>query len=100
MTDRSLRRLPRNERPHRLDFIGAALMVGATVALLLALSWGGVRYPWTSLQVMGLVGGSIVLWIAFALRLMLAPEPFIPLTMLMEKDVFGFVVAGFFSLLP
>jgi len=25
MTDRALRRLPRNDRPHRLDFIGAAL---------------------------------------------------------------------------
>src|SRR3954469_3058925 len=41
MTDRSLRRLPRNERPHRLDVIGAALMVAAAIALLLALGWGG-----------------------------------------------------------
>ena len=48
MTDRALRRLPRNERPHKLDFIGAALMVAAAMALLLALAWGGVRYPWGS----------------------------------------------------
>jgi multidrug resistance protein len=30
MSDRALRRLPRHERPHRLDLIGAALMVAAT----------------------------------------------------------------------
>ena len=46
MTDRALRRLPRHERPHRLDMIGAALMVAAAIALMLALGWGGVRYRW------------------------------------------------------
>ena len=45
MTERALRRLPRNDRPHELDVIGAALMVGAALALMLALAWGGVRYP-------------------------------------------------------
>ena len=98
MTDRALRRLPRHERPHRLDFVGAALMVAATVALLLALSWGRVRYGWASPQIIGLIAGSAVLWMLFALRLMRAPEPFIPLTMLKDKVVFGIVVAGFFSI--
>ena len=46
MTNRVLRRLPRHERPHRLDLLGALLMVLATVMLLLALSWGGQRYAW------------------------------------------------------
>ena len=31
--------------------------------LLLALSWGGVRYPWASAPILGLVGGSAVLWL-------------------------------------
>jgi EmrB/QacA subfamily drug resistance transporter len=98
MTDRALRRLPRNERPHRLDVIGAALMVSAAIALLLALGWGGVRYRWTSPEILGLLGASAVLWALFALRLMKAPEPFIPLTMLREPVVAGIVVAGFFSI--
>ena len=46
MTNRALKRLPRHERPHRLDLLGAALMVAAAIALLLALSWGGSRYGW------------------------------------------------------
>jgi predicted MFS family arabinose efflux permease len=98
MTDRSLRRLPRNDRPHKLDLLGAALMVCAAVALLLALSWGGVRYRWASLEIVSLIGGSLLLWIAFAWRLVRAPEPFIPLTMMKEPVVFGIVVAGFFSI--
>src|SRR6516162_3451175 len=37
MTARALRRLPRHDRPHKLDIPGVALMVAAAVALLLAL---------------------------------------------------------------
>jgi EmrB/QacA subfamily drug resistance transporter len=98
MTDRALRRLPRNERPHKLDFIGAALMVLAAIALLLALSWGGTRYRWTSPEIFALLGASAALWALFALRLVKAPEPFIPLTMMKEPVVFGIVTAGFFSI--
>src|SRR3954454_4015822 len=98
MTDRSLRRLPRNERPHRLDIIGAALMVAAAIALLLALGWGGVRYRWSSPEIVLLLGASALLWGLFALRLVKAPEPFIPLTMMREPVVFGIVIAGFFSI--
>jgi EmrB/QacA subfamily drug resistance transporter len=98
MSDRALRRLPRHERPHRLDLIGAALMVGAAVALLSALSWGGSRHPWSSVPVLGLFGGSVVLWTLFALRLMRAPEPLIPPSMVREPVVGAIVVAGFFGI--
>ncbi len=33
MSERSLRQLPRNERPHQLDVVGAVLMVGAGLSL-------------------------------------------------------------------
>jgi len=76
----SLKKLPRHDRPHKLDLLGALLLVSATVSLLLALSWGGLRYPWFSLPVIGLVIGSLVLWGLFAMRMRmrLAPEPLIP----------------------
>jgi EmrB/QacA subfamily drug resistance transporter len=98
MTNRALRRLPRHERPHRLDIPGAALMVAAAVALLLALSWGGSRYGWISAQILGLVGVSALLWALFVWRLMTAPEPFIPLTMVREPVVGAVVAAGFFGI--
>jgi EmrB/QacA subfamily drug resistance transporter len=98
MTNRALKRLPRHERPHRLDMAGAALMVGAAIALLMALSWGGIRYVWGSPQVLGLVGLSALLWMLFVWRLMTAPEPFIPLSMVREPVVGAIVVAGFFGI--
>ena len=38
VSSRALRRLPLVHRPHELDFLGAGLLVAATVSLLLALS--------------------------------------------------------------
>ncbi|OJJ68389.1 hypothetical protein ASPBRDRAFT_32988 [Aspergillus brasiliensis CBS 101740] len=32
----------------RLDYLGNLLLVGAIVSILIALSWGGTRYPWSS----------------------------------------------------
>ncbi len=78
MTNNLLKKLPRHERPHKLDFMGAGLMAFASVTLMLALNWGGIHYPWISPQVLGLFGVSILLWAAFVLRLNSAPEPFIP----------------------
>jgi EmrB/QacA subfamily drug resistance transporter len=77
MTNGLLKKLPRNERPHKLDFLGAALMALAAIAMMLALSWGGIHYPWASREVLGLLAVSVLLWAAFIWRLKTAAEPFI-----------------------
>jgi EmrB/QacA subfamily drug resistance transporter len=79
-----LRRLPRHERPHRLDFIGAALIMAAAVSFMLALNLGGVRYPWTSLPILSLFAISLVVAVGFVWRLATAPEPLIPLSILSD----------------
>ena len=81
MTDRALRKLPRNDRPHKLDVLGAMLMVGAALSLMLAMSWGGTRYGWASWPILGLlagVGGAV--GCCSRCGVATAPEPFIPLT--------------------
>ncbi len=87
ITNRVLRRLPRHERRHRLDLLGAVLMVLATTMLLLALSWGGQRYPWGSAQVIGLIVGSAVVWVLFVVRLWTAFEPLLPLEVILNPVV-------------
>ena len=87
MTNRVLKRLPRHERPHRLDVAGAGLMMAATVALLLALTWGGTRYAWTAPPIFALLAASALLWALFAMRLMTAREPFLPLALLFNPVV-------------
>jgi MFS family permease len=79
-----LRRLPRHERPHRLDIIGALLIVVATVAFMLAVTSGGVRYPWGSVQVVGLLAFSLMTGLLFVARLLTAPEPLIPIAILRD----------------
>lgn len=98
MTERALRRLPRHDRPHDLDVIGAVLMVGAAIVLLLALAWGGTHYPWTSWQIVSLIVCSAALWALFAIRLLTAREPFIPLSILHGRVTSTITCAAFFSI--
>jgi EmrB/QacA subfamily drug resistance transporter len=98
MTWNTLRRLPRHERRHKLDVLGAVLMVGATVAVMLALTWGGMRYPWDSVEILGLFALSAVFWVLFAIRLLSAAEPLIPLAV-MSNPVVGTGTAAAFCVM-
>jgi EmrB/QacA subfamily drug resistance transporter len=79
---KALARLPRHDRKHKLDLLGAGLMMASAIPLLLALTWGGTRYPWLSLPIAALVVASGVLSMLFAWRLTQASEPFLPLPVL------------------
>lgn len=87
MTHHALKLLPRHERWHRLDVLGAVLITAAIVTLMLALSEGGTRYAWGSVQILGLVAGSVILWALFAARMLTAEEPLVPLTVLRNQVV-------------
>jgi MFS family permease len=97
MTDRALRKLPRHDRPHKIDVLGALLMMLAALMLMLAMSWGGTHYPWASAPIVGLLAGAATVWLLFGLRIATAPEPFIPLSILREPTVRAVAAAGFFS---
>lgn len=65
----------------RIDFGGNAIFIGAVVAVLLALTWGGPVYHWNSAQILvplilGLLG--LLAFIAFEWTPQLAPEPSFP----------------------
>jgi MFS family permease len=79
---RLLQRLPRYERPHRLDLIGALLIVAASVSFMLALNLAGVRYSWTSTPIVALLATAAAVAALFIWRLATAPEPLIPLVVL------------------
>jgi EmrB/QacA subfamily drug resistance transporter len=87
LTNDRLKRLPRHDRRHKLDVLGAVLMTCATVSLMLALSSGGVRWPWTAPQILTLLGVSVVFWCAFAWRLGTAAEPLILPSILLNRVV-------------
>jgi EmrB/QacA subfamily drug resistance transporter len=74
------------ERPP-LDWAGAALLAGATTALMLACVWGGSRYPWASAQILGLFGAAAALAAGLVLREPRAADPIVPLSMLRSRSV-------------
>ena len=82
-----LKRLPRHERRHKLDLLGAVLMIAGAIPLLLALTWGGARYPWLSLPIVSLLAVAFVLSVLFAWRVSTAPEPFLPIPVLANPVV-------------
>ena len=63
----SMKRLPRHDRTHKLDILGATLMIAAAVALLLALTSGGTRVPWISPAIFGLVALAMALTVGVRL---------------------------------
>ena len=87
MTNNKLKKIPRHERPHALDFAGAVLLVAASVLVQLMLSWGGTRYAWSSAPVLGLLAASVIATALFIWRLKTAAEPLIPLSLLSNKIV-------------
>ena len=79
-----LRRLPRRERQHRLDVVGAVLVIAASSSFLLALNLGGIRYPWLSPPIAALFVCALVLGAGFVLHLRTAIEPLIPIAILAD----------------
>ncbi len=97
VTEFLLRQLPRHERPHRLDVIGALLIVLASLSFMLGLTIGGARYPWLSPQVLGLFCVALLIGAAFVVRLLTAPEPLIPIAILRNPVVCWTVAANAFG---
>jgi EmrB/QacA subfamily drug resistance transporter len=97
--DRRLRNLPQIRRPHRLDWLGGLLVVGATMALMLMLTLGGGLLPWRSPQVLGLGAAALALSAAFILHLARAPEPLIPLTIFANRVIDKASLSMFFAML-
>jgi len=102
-------RLPFRRVQHKIDFLGAALVMGAATALLLVTVWGGSLYPWGSVQIVGLTIVGIALLAVFFWWESKAEEPIIPLR-LWRNNVFaiattlefmvGFALFGAIIFLP
>ncbi len=103
--------LPRTSvrRQHKIDYLGASLLAGFAVGVVLATSWGGTTYPWGSPVIIGLFALSVLLLFGWWLSAHRAPEPVLPLR-LFRNSVFsvacaislaaGFAMFGALSYLP
>jgi EmrB/QacA subfamily drug resistance transporter len=84
---------PRERRP--IDWWGAATIVAATVPLLLAFSWAGTEYAWTSPQILGMLLLAIAMTGAFLFVESRAPEPILSLELFRGRTFSISVIAMF-----
>ncbi|MEO6338767.1 MAG: MDR family MFS transporter [Caulobacteraceae bacterium] len=84
--------------PGRIDILGAALIVTTFVPLLLALSWGGRDYPWSSPTILTLLGVAAAGLVAFLVTESLVVNPILSLGLFRNRvfatcNVASFVVS-------
>ncbi|HEU4543271.1 MAG TPA: MDR family MFS transporter [Jiangellaceae bacterium] len=106
VTSRALRRAPSIRRDHKIDYLGAALIVAAVSCILLYTAWAGGEYGWGDPFSLGLLAAGVLLTVAFVFAELRAEEPIIPLrlfrnrvytptvifTMLMGLAMFGGII--------
>ncbi|MDN3438498.1 MDR family MFS transporter [Planococcus sp. APC 3900] len=69
----------------KIDWLGAATLVGAVVCLMFAVELGGKEFAWVSPQSFGLFAGFAVLAIIFIIAERRADEPVIDFSMFKER---------------
>ncbi|MFH0913946.1 MAG: MDR family MFS transporter [Chloroflexota bacterium] len=72
---------------HQIDYLGVTTLILAVIPLLLALSWGGVDYEWSSPLIVGLLVFSALMTFSFIMVERHSPEPIIPLSLFRNQIV-------------
>jgi EmrB/QacA subfamily drug resistance transporter len=94
---------------HKIDYLGATTIAAFATAVVLATSWGGTTYAWSSPVIIGLFAVAAVMLVAWYFSARYAAEPVLPLK-LFRNSVFtvcsaiglaaGFAMFGALSYLP
>ena len=78
-----------------VDMLGIITLVGALAPGLLALTWGGTIYLWTSPMILGMIAFSAIMLVAFIIVERRAADPLLPFT-LFRESIFTLGSAGLF----
>jgi MFS family permease len=60
--------VPYKQRAEEMDYLGAVLLVCGLTSFVLAVNWGGVRYPWSSGTIVGLFVASGIICILLGVQ--------------------------------
>jgi EmrB/QacA subfamily drug resistance transporter len=101
--------LPTKTNPHRIDYMGAALLTAGITAVVLVTTWGGTQYGWGSATIILLGTFGVAALAAFCWVESRATEPILPLRLFRDRNfsamagvtfVSGFAMFGAITFLP
>lgn len=79
---------PLLDRIKQLDFIGASLVIPCIICLLLALQWGGNKYPWSNSRIIGLfIGFGLLAILTVISQLKLGDRATLPPRIMKQRSV-------------
>ena len=94
----------------KLDFFGTGLVVAAVICAVLALNWGGTKYPWSNGIIITLFVGAVAIFACFVVwEVYLAKEPIMAFRLFKIRNVavgslgnifVGYPMMGCISYLP
>jgi len=84
----SVLKLPFRRLDHRIDYLGALLLVAGVSSLLLVTELGGSQYPWDSAMIIGLLVAGVALIAVFISWERRVSEPLLP-PRLFRSDIFN-----------
>lgn len=87
----------RRKTAHRIDVRGAILVAIASSATILGLSFAGTTYPWSSVQVIGLLGIALIFWVLFFRAEGRADEPIMDPQVFRNRTFLLVAIAGMLS---
>ncbi|KAI0327034.1 iron permease [Cubamyces sp. BRFM 1775] len=78
------------EKIMQMDWTGIIVMVGSTISILLALTWGGLQFPWASGHVLApLIIGAIGISMFFILEIFWLKGPTVPRFFFTNRTTFS-----------
>lgn len=80
-----------------IDYLGAAFIIAAFTPLLLALSWGGSQYAWSSQVILALFALSFIALVLLIIVEAKAKDPILPLSFF-KNSIFSISVLASFSM--
>jgi MFS family permease len=81
----------------KIDVLGCILVAVASSAMIIGLSFAGDKYPWASVQVIGLLGISLLFWMLFFRAEGYAEEAILDPIVMRNRSFLTIAVAGLFS---
>ncbi|KAL7278356.1 hypothetical protein ACG7TL_008332 [Trametes sanguinea] len=85
------------EKLLQMDWVGIIVMIGSTVSVLLAITWGGLQFPWSSVHVLvPLIIGGLGILIFFVLEMFWLKGPTVPHFFFTNRTTFSGYAGTFF----